>query len=69
MKNTPYFKIFADIYNFMKSHYPAREDSKYWRIMLDEADNLYRKYRDTKQGDFMKALVLAVTEELERNCM
>ena len=67
MKDTPYYKIFGDIYNYMKAYYPAKEDDEYWKRLLDEANDIYKKYQDTEQGEFVKSLVLAVLEELERD--
>ena len=66
MKDTPYYKIFADIYNYMKAYYPTKKDDEYWKSLLEEARNIYKKYQDTEQGEFVKALVLAVQEELDR---
>ena len=65
MKDTPYYKIFADIYNYMKAYYPTKEDDKYWENLIDEANDICKRYQDTEQFEFVKALVLAVMGELE----
>ena len=66
MKDTPYFQIFGDAYTLMKSYYPPKDHDEYWQSLLDEANDIYKRYQDTEQGEFVKALVVAVSKELER---
>jgi hypothetical protein len=69
MKSTPYYTIFTDIYNLMKNAYPARAEDEYWKNLLIEGNSIYKKYEDTAQGGFVKSLVVAVLNELERENM
>lgn len=63
MKDTPYFGIFADAYNLMKTHYPVVGTDAYWDGLLDEANSICERHQ---ASEFCKAMIVAVLKELER---
>ena len=67
MRDTPYFKVFRDVWGFMGVHYPVTDDPDYWGNLVDDAAAVYRKWAATEYGTFVKALLLDIVEELERN--
>ena len=67
MKDTPYFEIFRDVWGFMGAHYPVSDAPDYWGKVVDDSAAVFRKYAATKYGTFVKALLLDIVEELERN--
>lgn len=66
-KDSNYYKIYADIWNFHKQKFCEVEaNDEYWRRVVDAADALYEKYSQTEEKEFVKRLVVAVLNELER---
>lgn len=61
MKGTPYFRIFADVYRFMEAHYPSNYDG-----VVEDANEINDRYKDTAQGNFVHDIMLAILAELDR---
>lgn len=66
MKNTPYWNIYADVFTFFKNSMPVREDDQYWQQVVDSADDVYKKYKGTKEEEFAISEIMSVINELER---
>lgn len=65
-KDSVYWALYSDIWNFHKKFADVREDDKYWEQVVSEAGELYKKYEKQSEGEFAKQLVLNVLDELER---
>lgn len=68
MKTTPYYAIFADVYGLLSRYMPVRTDNAYWDALIQESDQLYRKYNQTDdQGNqYARKLIYETLEELGR---
>ena len=62
MKGTIYYQVFREVYQLMNKHYGSGDYDQ----MLDDADDLAKKYKDTDAFIFVKALLVAILQELER---
>ena len=64
IKDTIYWQIFSDIWAFFKRHAEIRQID--WQVAVDEASMLGGRYENTPQFEFVKRVVLATMDELER---
>lgn len=65
-KDSVYWTLYSDIWNFHKKFADVREDDAFWEQVVDEAGVLYKKYDGLPEQEFAKQLVLNVLDELER---
>ena len=65
-KDSNYYKIYADIWNFHKQFCEIKTNDGYWQQVVGTADMLYEKYSQTSEKEFVKRLVVTVLDELER---
>lgn len=66
LRNSIYFQINAEAWNFFKSSLPAQNSDQYWASVLAEGERLARKYEGTAQSEFARDQIFAVVNELER---
>ena len=66
LRNTIYFEINAEVWNFFKQALPAQSDDQYWASVLAEGERIAKKYKDTAQATFARDQIFAVVNELER---
>lgn len=65
-KDSVYWEIYGDIFNFHKKYYDIRDDDKYWDEVIQKASEAYKKYEGKPELEFAKQLALSVVDELER---
>lgn len=65
IKETPYFALYGDIYRLHGKYIEPVADDSFWSALTADADTLYKKYKDTPQGEFAKSLILAICQEIE----
>lgn len=65
LKSTPYWNIYADVFNLFKKSLPVRDDDPYWQQVVDDAEVIYRKYDQQDESEFAKREVMSVLNELE----
>lgn len=58
-----YWNIYKDVWNFHKKYADVKEDDAYWEAVVNESGLITKQYNEC---NFVRALVLAVVEELER---
>ena len=70
MRQTPYFKIFADVYSLLADNLPVKTDESYWEAVHKKADMLYRQYNkgDAPGNKYACRLILDTMDELGRIC-
>ena len=65
-KDSVYWQIYGDIWNFHKKYCDIQESDEYWDFVVSEGGSIYKKYADKPEGGFAKQLMLCVIDELER---
>lgn len=65
-KDSIYWKIYADIWDFHKKYADVKGDDSYWEQVVNDAGELYKKYENQPEGEFAKKLILNILDELER---
>ena len=66
LKDSIYWQIFGDVWNFFKKFSDVEETDAYWEAVVNESAVLYEKYKSTKENVFAKGLLLNVINELEQ---
>lgn len=66
LRQSPYWDIWGKAWNFHKQYCEVKTDDSYWENVVNAAGELYKEYEGKPEGEFMKALVLAIVDELER---
>lgn len=66
LRNTIYFEINAETWNFFKSSLPVQDNDSYWASILTRGEEIVKKYEDTQQAQFARDQVFAIIGELER---
>lgn len=66
LRNTIYFQISTETWNFFKQSLPTRNSDEYWASILAEGERIAKKYEDTAQATFAKDQLFAIINELER---
>lgn len=61
-----YFKINRDIWEFFKSFRQVEDTDTYWNELLSNADAICRKYEETSECEYCRALLLVTVDELDR---
>lgn len=65
IKDTPYFALYGEIYRLHGKYIESVADDCFWSALTIDADTLYKKYKDTPQGEFAKSLILDICQEIE----
>lgn len=65
-KDSIYWKIYGDIWNYHKQFADIQESDKYWDAVIDEGSSIYKKYANMPENEFAKQLVFCVIDELQR---
>ena len=65
LRDSIYWQIFGDVWTFFKKYADVRADDEYWQGVVNEADELYKKYKGQQEESFAKCLILDVIGELE----
>lgn len=66
LRNTIYFEINAETWNFFKQSLPIQNSDQYWASILTRGEEIVKKYENTQQSQFAKDQVFAIISELER---
>lgn len=66
LRNSIYFQINAEVWNFFRQALPVKDDDRYWNEILKKGEEITKKYEDTQQAQFAKDQVFAIIGELER---
>lgn len=66
LRNSIYFTISTEVWNFFKQALPVRNDDRYWNEILIKGEQITKKYEDTAQATFARDQIFAVVNELER---
>ena len=59
------FALYGEIYRLHGKYIEPVADDCFWSALTADADTLYKKYKDTPQGEFAKSLILGVCREIE----
>lgn len=65
-KDSIYWRIYGDVWNFHKEYVGVRKDDEHWDDVTEAAEEIRRKYKGRPEGEFVIQLLLSVIEELER---
>lgn len=65
LRNTIYFEINAETWNFFKSSLPVQDNDSYWASILTRGEEIVKKYEDTQQAQFAKDQVFTIISELD----
>lgn len=60
-----YWNLYKDVWNYHKKYSKVQTNEAYWDALVDEGGQIAKKYDNQK---FAVALIVAVTEELDRTC-
>ena len=66
LKKTPYWNIYADIFNYFKAFIPVQQTEEYWDEVVSEGEKLFQKYQHTKQEEFVCDEIISIQKELQR---
>lgn len=61
-----YFSVWRSAWDYHKEYADMTGTDEEWDRAVDEAGKVIKRYDNTAQFDFAKALILAVLDELER---
>lgn len=61
-----YFKLWKEAWEFHKKWCNNAGTGNEWEGIVTESGNILRQYEDKPEHDFMKSLLLAIVDELER---
>ncbi len=61
-----YFNLWGEAWGFHKEFAGMAGTDEDWQRAVDMSGAIVEKYRDSEEYEFMKSLILAVIEELER---
>lgn len=66
LKNSVYWQVFGDVWQYFKEFYPPQSNDEYWDAAVGEIENLIGKYQGGAGEKLAQDLILAVLTELER---
>lgn len=66
LRNSIYFQINAEVWNFFRQALPVKDDDRYWNEILKKGEEITKKYEDTQQAQFARDQIFAVVNESER---
>lgn len=61
-----YFNLWGQAWNFHKEFADMSETENDWQRAVDTSGAILKQYDGTQQHEFMKSLLMAVIDELER---
>ena len=61
-----YFNLWGEAWGFHKEFAGMAGTDEDWQRAVDMSGTIIEKYRDSEKCEFIKSLILAVIEELER---
>ena len=64
-KNSVYWRLFGDIWTFLKLH--MESTTKDEKRLISDATALYKQFASLPQADFVKEILYAVCREIDRN--
>lgn len=67
IKNSAYFNLYADVWRLHGKYLEPTADDSFWSALVQDANILYRKYKDTPLKAFAKRLLLDVCQEIEQS--
>ena len=66
LRNSIYFTISTEVWNFFKQSLPVQDSDHYWNEILIKGEELVKKYEGTAQATFAKDQIFTIINELER---
>lgn len=66
LKKTPYWNIYADIFNYFKQSMPVQNTDEYWDKVEEGGEALSAKYTGTEQSEFVVCEIINIQKELTR---
>lgn len=66
LKDSPYWEIYSQCWQFFKESLPARSDQAYWNDAVKRGESITSQYAGTRYYDFALAQTTAVIDELNR---
>lgn len=66
LKKTPYWNIYADLFNYFKAFMPVQKSEEYWDKVIEEGEKLYQKYQNTEEENFVCDELISIQKELQR---
>lgn len=66
LRNSIYFQINAEVWQFFKSSLPVQDNDHYWSEILAAGEEITKKFESTAQSAFAKEQTFAVINELGR---
>lgn len=66
LRNSPYFRINAEVWQFFKTSLLVQSNDYYWDKVLTDGEAITKKYAKTPQAEFAKDQVFSVINELDR---
>lgn len=67
MKNSIYWKIYQDIFQLHKKYFLfAGDDDAYWSNFIHDSGIIFKKYENVEEFSFVKDLLMALSDEVER---
>lgn len=65
IKETPYFALYADIWRLHGKYIESVADDSFWDALMQDADILFKKYKDTPLRSFAESMIVTVCGEIE----
>ena len=66
LKQTKYWTLFGDVWNFAKKNFEVADNDDYWERVTGEAQGLVEKYKGTDQEELARNFTRALMAEIER---
>lgn len=64
LKNTLYWQLFQDIWNYAKKYFEVK--SADWEAVISEAEKIRKKYIGTDQEEMARSIMKVMLEEIQR---
>lgn len=66
IKDTPYFDLYADIWRLHGKYIEPTVSDSFWNALTQDADTIYKKYKESPLEAFAERLLLDVCKEIEQ---
>ena len=66
IKDTPYFALYAEIYRLHGKYIEPIASDSFWNALTQDADTIYKKYKESPLEAFAERLLLDVCKEIEQ---
>lgn len=66
IKDTPYFNLYADIWRLHGKYIEPTASDSFWNALTQDADTIYKKYKESPLEAFAERLLLDVCKEIEQ---